>query len=74
MTKTCLNCEHRYGLIDSYAQCVCTGTFCGTEMSYGGRCAGPREGAPLMRLWEPRRPFWMRLFNISATPTEKEST
>lgn len=63
-TKTCYNCLHSSSN-DKFAHCVLVGTFCSTEMIFGGRCAGPKTGVPQMNLWElrPEKKTWFaRIF------------
>ena len=69
-TKTCINCFHREGS-GIYARCTRTGFYTSTELTFGGRCAGPKDGVPKMNLWEPRPiTFWMRLTNRLTTKRE----
>lgn len=59
-TKTCFNCEHSYGT-RSVSRCGRVGDYCDHEMKFGGRCAGPRDGAPEMNLWERKKSRWYRI-------------
>ncbi len=69
ITKTCGNCKHANKKGETYSHCIRVGTYCSTEMLFGGRCAGPKTGIPEMNLWElheekPRRTIWMRIAGI----------
>lgn len=58
--RNCATCAHRYGSVRTYWQCQATGFFCSTETKCGGVCA---KGG-VMRLWEPRRPWYRRLIRF----------